>query len=145
MSRSWVRHLGLVLLLGWSGTIWWALTTTRMGTGSLFPGSSFVFNVGHAVIFAIEALLIGRVLQPGVRPGHGRWLIASTLAWVYSGALEWRQGFIDGRQSSGMDLVTNAIGAFGVPWMLADREKRGGRTALVVVAALASALLDTLS
>ena len=145
MIGVWGRPLGLALLLGWSGTIWWALTTTRMGTGPLFPGSSFVFNVGHAVIFAVEALLIGRVLQPEARPGHGRWLIASALAWTYSGALEWRQGFIEGRQSSVADLLTNAIGAFGVPWMLADREKRVGRTALVVFAALASALLDTLT
>jgi VanZ family protein len=133
------------VLLAWSAAIWWALTSTRLTDGPLFPGASFVFNVGHAVIFAVEALLIAWVLQPAARPGHGRWLMASLLAWSYSGALEWRQGSIEGRQSSVADMLTNAIGAFGVPWMLSDPEARTRRAVLVGVAALASAMLDTLS
>lgn len=145
MTGSRGRILWLILLLVWSGTIWWALTTTRVGAGPLFPGSSFVFNVGHAVIFAVEALLIAWVWEPGMRPGQGRWMLASGLAWIYSGALEWRQGFIEGRQSSVADLVTNALGAFGVPWMLAVPEQRTRRMLLVGVGTLVSALVDTLS
>jgi hypothetical protein len=144
---SWIRgrFLELVLLLLWSGVIWWGLTTSRVSDTAWFPGSSLVFNLGHAVIFGVEALLIGRALHPGVRPGHGRWWLASTLAWLYSAALEGRQGFLDGRESSLADLLTNAIGAFGVPWMLADRTTRTRRAIWVGSGALVSALLDTLT
>jgi len=144
---SWVkgRATGLALLLVWSGAVWWGLTTTRVSEVPLFPASGFVFNVAHAVIFGVEALLVGHVLQPAARPGQGRWLLAATLAWVYSCVLEWQQQFIDGRQASPVDLLTNAIGAFGVPWMLADRELRTRRAVWVGLGALASALFDTLA
>jgi hypothetical protein len=145
MSWSGGRFLGLVLLLLWSGAIWWGLTTTRVSDTAWFPGSGLVFNLGHAVLFGVEALLLGWVLHPEERPGHGRWLLASTLAWLYSAGLEGRQGFLDGREASLADLLTNAIGAFGVPWMLADRTTRARRAVWVGLGALGSALLDTLT
>ena len=136
----------LGVLVAWSAVIWWALTSTRSESGPLFPGSSFVFNLGHAFIFALEALLWGWVLRPAGRLGQaGVPVLASVLALAYAGLLEWRQGFIEGRSSSWIDMLTNAIGAFGLPWVLAGGERRRQRALWVLGLALLSALGDTLA
>jgi VanZ family protein len=138
------RPLTALLLVVWSTLVWWALTSTRVGTGPLFPGSAFVFNLGHAGLFGLQALLLGSLLRPGVIGKDPRpWLLASCTALLYSGVLEWRQGFIDGRSASGFDLVTNAVGAFGVPWVLSQERFFTWRLGLVACAALVTAGLDT--
>ena len=139
------RATSALLLAGWSALVWWALTSQKVGAEPWFPGSRYVFNVGHGAIFAVEALLVGWCLRPRERPGTSRaWLAAALVAWAYSAVLEWRQGTIPGRSASAVDLVTNAIGAFGAPWALSTSPIRVGRVALVAGAVLLSALVDTL-
>ncbi len=145
MTTAGGRASAALLLAAWSACIWWALTSTRVSAEPWFPGSRFVFNAGHGVLFAVEALLLGACLRPRERPGTSRaWFVAALVAWLYSAALEQVQAGIPGRSASAVDLVTNAVGAFGAPWALAARPLRPGRVALVAAAALASAAVDTL-
>ena len=138
------RPLTALLLIAWSASIWWVLTTTRVSGGPLFPGSAFVFNLGHAGLFGLQALLIGSLLRPGtIGREAAPWLAASCLALLYSCALEWRQDSIDGRSASWFDLLTNAVGAFGVPWALSQERLFNRRFWIVAATALMTAGLDT--
>ena len=138
------RPLTALLLVTWSASIWWVLTTTRVGTEPLFPGSAFVFNVGHAGLFGLQALLIGSLWRPGpIGRELAPWVTASCLALLYSCALEWRQDSIDGRSASWFDLLTNAVGAFGAPWALSQERLFNRRFWIVAATALGTAGLDT--
>lgn len=138
------RLVSALLVLAWSAGIYAALTTTRLGSGSWFPGSRYVFNLGHAGLFAVEALLLGALLRPGpvARP-PGPWLLAAWLALAYSGVLELVQAGIPGRHGSWADMLSNAVGAFGAPWALAAEGPTARRLGLVAVAALLAAAVAT--
>lgn len=117
------RGLALTLVALWSGVIWWGLLTDKVGTQPLFPGSGYVFNLAHAGIFGLEALLLGFVFVPSRAPSPGRerlWWLAAALALAYSCWLEWEQGNVDGRSRSVADLVTNTLGIWGLPRALGE-------------------------
>ena len=68
------------------------------------------------------------------------WLVAALVALTYSMLLEWRQLGLEHRSGSVIDLLTNAVGAFGMPWALSvERAPWTSRTTWVVLASLATA------
>lgn len=137
------RPLALVLVLAWSGALWWLLVSRDVGDLPL-TGSSFVNNLAHAALFGVEALLLGWTLRtPAVPRAPGIWVTASLLALAYAGLLEWRQGFTEGRHSSWLDMLTNAVGSLGAPLALADLPRRWTPLLWVSGLALAAASLAT--
>ncbi len=129
-----------LLLVGWTVLVWSLLTRTPTGTEPWFPWMPYVNELGHAVLFGVEAVLLGLVLRaddPGAR--RRRLLAACVAAFLYGALLEWRQGMIPGRDPSAHDLFTNGVGAFGVPWALGSRRWVSGRAVLVLLLAAASA------
>lgn len=145
MSLSWPRPLAVLALLTWSAAVAW-LMLSRKATDLPLAASSYVNNLGHAVVFGVESLLIGGLLAPGPvgRPAR-RWTQAALLALAYSAALEWGQGQVSGRHSGWEDMVTNAVGAFGAPWALRAGPGQVRRLVLAALAALAAAALATWS
>lgn len=143
MRLEWPRPLALGALLVWSAAVAWLMLSRRV-TDLPLASSGYVNNLGHAVVFGVEALLLGAVLRPGPigRPARV-WAWAAAGALAYSGLLEWAQGSVAGRMSSLDDMLTNAIGAFGAPWALCAGSASVGRVALVVALAAGSAALAT--
>ena len=139
-------RLALVLLMAWSLALWVLLLNPRVGRAAVFPGAAYLFNLAHAIVFGIEALLIGLVLRPDVgRESRVLWTLAIVLAFAYSVLLEWRQGSVVGRESSGLDVLTNAIGCVGAPWALAVGTPFHRRMLIVLGAAGVSAVAATLA
>jgi len=62
-----------------------------------------------------------------------------TVAVTYGLLIEWRQAYIPGRVASGWDLLTDAIGALGVPWALSTGALFSGRAVAVFIGAAAMA------
>jgi hypothetical protein len=152
--RSLGRPLATLLLVLWSALLWWLLTSTRVTSGVLFPGSVWFFNLGHAGVFGIHALLVALVLRAegtedwlahdsGGRAPFPRWVAAALVALAYSGVLEIRQGFIVGRSASWADMLTNGVGAFGAPWALAAEQLFSRRLAWVLSAGCVTAGVAT--
>jgi len=134
------------LVLVWTLAVWWLLTSTRVTEGVRFVGSGYLFNLAHVVVFGVEAVLLGVLFEPGeVRGLSGRWLLAAVLAFAYAGLLEWRQASIPGRTGSWLDMLPNAVGAFGAPWLLARPLPWTSRPVGVAVAALLCAIPATLA
>lgn len=123
--------------------IGWLMLSTKV-TQLTITQSSYMNNLGHAVVFGVEAMLLGLLWRPGL-VGRPRlvWCTVGLVALAYAGLLEWRQGFVPGRTSSLVDMVTNAIGALGTPYALADGRLFCPRALAVAVAALGSAALAT--
>jgi hypothetical protein len=131
-------------VLGWSAVLWVLLLSPKVSRVAWFPGSAYLFNMAHGFVFGLEALLIGCLLRPDPqRESRLVWLCAAALALAYGGLLEWLQGFVDGRSSSTLDMVTNAVGAFGAPWALAVGTPFHRRTLIVIGAAAVSAVVAT--
>lgn len=138
------RAVVLALLAAWTAGIFWLLTTPRVSTAPRFWGRAYAFNLGHAVLFGVEALLVGAALRPGrVAALSGRWLAAALIATAYGALMEWLQGALTTRQPSLLDVATNAAGAFGVPWALARPRPLWRRPLLASLAAAACAALAT--
>lgn len=143
MRLSLPRPAALVLLAGWTAALWWLLISREV-TELAIARSSYLNNLAHAVLFGLEALFLGFLLAPGVigRPKR-TWLLASLLALAYSGLLEWRQGFTDGRVSSWLDMVTNTVGVFGAPACLSEPRLPWKRIGVWAALALAAAAWAT--
>lgn len=143
MRLNWPRRLSAPLLLIWTLVIAWLMLSAKVDQLAI-ARSSYLNNLAHAVVFGLEALLLGLVWHPGEvgRPAS-IWWAAGLIALLYAGLLEWRQMFIPGRMGSAIDMVTNAVGSLGTPWALADGRLFCPRTIAVALAALVSAALAT--
>ena len=140
------RPFVILLLVAWTILVWELLTGTRVSTEPWYPWMPYVRNFAHAVLFGVQALLIGLALRPGpVGRPVGIWLVASTLALAYGVLTEWRQSELPGRTASGLDVVTDAIGAYGTPWALAMGFRISARAVIVVGLAAGFSVAATLS
>ncbi len=103
---------------------------------------TFLINGGHAVLFAVQAFLLGLAFG-------NRWLgLAVLLAFVYGGMEEWVQAYLPDRSASYFDWATDGFGAlFGVGvlyWGYSPSRDRLLWLLLWVFLASLSALGDTL-
>jgi len=116
----------------------------------------FLANLGHSFLFGTLCLLLAAVvLRPSVAGGWPRLAarrIVGLLAAVGAYGLvdEWHQSRVPGRSPSGLDLLTDLIGAACVLWIIAylgrANAREGGlraRLFLGVLACAASAALGT--
>lgn len=147
------RTLALLLLIGWTGLIWWLMTRAKVTVGERWWWGPWARNLIHAPLFGVHAALAALALRPGAvsgpsaealrRPEHRAYLLAAAAAVAYGVLVEWRQAYVPGRVASGWDLLTDAIGALGVPWALSTGALLSGRAVAVFVAAAAMAAAAT--
>jgi hypothetical protein len=136
---------GLAVALWMAGT-WWLSSDTRDVPGS-GPLSAFLANLAHAPLFGGLAALVWRALafDAAAPPTRAAAVAAFALAVGWAVTDEWHQAFVPGRQTSVLDLATDAAGAAGALWLLAlawrpDTAEAGARRgALAVVLACAAA------
>lgn len=120
------RGLAWIPPLLWGGLIWWLSSRTPEGipgAGRVWP---LVWNLGHAVLFGLLALLL-LPLAPredgGARLGRRELAAAGLAAVLYGLVDEWRQAGVPGRDASALDLVTDAVGVACVLWIAAYRAR----------------------
>ena len=106
-----------LLPAAWLGVIWW-LSSREPGDGpELFSGFGLVLNTGHAFLYGVLALLCVPLL-----PRHADWVpltlarASGVLLFVFAAGLvdEWHQSWVDGRVASGLDVLTDLVGAAAV-------------------------------
>jgi hypothetical protein len=151
------RPLALVLFVGWTALIWWLMTRAVVTVGEHRWWGPWARNLAHAPLFGMHAALAALLVRPGRVSGpvrgpasardlagraeHRAYLFGIAVAIGYGVLVEWRQAGIPRRVASGYDVVTDAVGALGVPWALASGALLTRRAVLVfLVAAAASAL-----
>jgi hypothetical protein len=147
------RTLALLLAVGWGVLVWTMLTSIKVAVGPWYPWMPWVWNLGHAPLFGVQAALIGLVLRPGRVPGpdapradgvaRRAFFVGAAIALVYGVLIEWRQAQVPGRHASGLDVITDAVGALGVPWALATGALFSRRALVVFLVASIAALLAT--
>lgn len=106
-----------LLPASWLGLIWW-LSSREPGDGpDLFSGLGLVLNTGHAFLYGVLALLCVPLL-----PRRAGWVpltlprATGVLLFVLLAGLvdEWHQSWVDGRVASGLDVLTDLVGAAAV-------------------------------
>lgn len=147
MIRLGSRPLALLLLVGWTALIWWLMTRAKVTVGERYWWGPWARNLAHAPLFGVHAALAALTLRPGAVPGpsaeparraeHRVFLAAAAVAVAYGVLIEWRQASIPGRVASGWDVLTDSVGALGVPWALSTGALLSGRAVWVFVAAAA--------
>ncbi|MHC5211939.1 MAG: VanZ family protein [Planctomycetota bacterium] len=150
MIRLPSRILALALLVGWTALIWWLMTGARVSVGERTWWGLWARNMTHAPLFGVHAALAALVVRPGRVPGpvagersregraeHRAFLVGVAVAVAYGLLVEWRQASLPRRVASGYDLLTDAVGALGVPWALATGALFSKRAVVVFVLAAA--------
>jgi len=164
------RPVAIALLAGWTAMVWGLCTADRIPHVPRYVWTPWVFNLGHAPLFGGWAALLAVSLRPGVCPGpaearasgaaapgrlantapdddawrdHRIWWAVALAGVVFGTLVEWRQAAIPGRTASALDVVTDAVGAFGVPWALATGALFTRRALAVFCAAGLAALVAT--
>ena len=144
MIRLPSRILALALLVGWTALIWWLMTGARVSVGERTWWGLWARNMTHAPLFGVHAALAALVVRPvaGERSREGRaehraFLVGVAVAVAYGLLVEWRQASLPRRVASGYDLLTDAVGALGVPWALATGALFSKRAVVVFVLAAA--------
>jgi hypothetical protein len=147
------RAVALLLLLAWGALIWWLMTRAKVAVGARWWWAPWARNLVHAPLFGGFAALAALALRPGRVPGpsadaarraeHRAYLAAVLLALAYGVLIEWRQAHIPGRVASGWDVLTDAVGALGVPWALSTGALFTGRAVAVFVVAAVMAAAAT--
>lgn len=143
MPAARLRALSAVLALLWGLLVWELCTSTRVSSGRWFWWTPWAFNLAHAPLFGVLAALLGLALRAPAQPARGfrgllravpdpdrergPYLLAAAAALAYGVALEWVQSGIPGRRASSLDVLLDAVGAFGVPWALASGAVFGRR------------------
>jgi hypothetical protein len=149
--------LALLLLGAWTALIWWLMTRAHVSVGERSWWGLWARNLVHAPLFGVHAALAALVLRPGrvpgpvpaplrdparersadARAGQRAFLVGAAVAVAYGLLVEWRQASIPQRVASGYDLLTDAVGALGVPWALATGALLSRRAVVVLIVALA--------
>ncbi|HZL99507.1 MAG TPA: VanZ family protein [Planctomycetota bacterium] len=149
MIRLGSRGLALLLLAGWTALIWWLMIRARVPAGERQWWVHWGRNLAHAPLFGVHAALAALALRPGAVPGPSTdrarrpeqraYLAAAAVALAYGLLVEWRQAQVPGRVASAWDVLTDAVGALGVPWALSTGALFSRRALAVFAAAAAMA------
>lgn len=150
------RLVAAAAALGWMGLIWW-LSSGPIEVRPPLPAADFFWNLAHAPVFGLLAVLVAVAAAP--RPLPGSWpdpgrrprLVALVLVAGWALLDEWRQAHVVGRHGSPFDFVTDLTGAACVLLVAAYAGRAGAsedglrrRVALGIGACAAAALVTTL-
>lgn len=115
------RWSGLVLAILWCGFIW--ELSSRPGATEPSPlWRVWLFNSAHAPLFGLVVLWLLVAFPrgdgwPRIRPGTAALALAAVVA--YAVVDELHQLRIPGRDASGLDVLTDAVGAACTLWLAA--------------------------
>lgn len=157
MIRLSSRTLVLALFAGWTALIWWLMTRAHVSVGERAWWGLWARNLVHAPLFGVHAALAALLVRPGRVPGpvpgpargaegraeHRAFLAGAAVAVAYGLLVEWRQATIPRRAASGWDLLTDAVGALGVPWALATGALVSRRAVVVLLVAIVASAAAT--
>ncbi len=121
-ALAWALFLGLLLLLP-------ADAYDPAGQGwldRLLDAVPLLDKLVHAVLFAVQSLLLRRALAARGAPRAALW--AAVVASAYGGLMEVLQGPIPGRATGVTDMIANIVGALGgaIMWTSHDRSPLQG-------------------
>ena len=133
MGTRALRRVGLILLRQprglawvapalWMGLLWWSSSRPSDPDSDSGPVFSFIWNLGHAPAWGLLALFLLPLLPRAggwIRLGMGEVAWILLLAVGYGVADELHQAQIIGRHASGLDVVTDLVGAGSVLWVVA--------------------------
>ena len=111
------RFLRLMLPLVWGAGLWWLSAQPGPGPGILENDAflqCWTFNTGHAFLYGILALLCAACLpsrEGWVVLNRGRFLWILGLVMAYGLIDELHQSWVPYRSASGLDLLTDLVGA----------------------------------
>ena len=72
-GRRLPRAARILLLVAWSALVWELLTGTRVKPEPWFWFMPYVYNLSHAVLFGVEALLVAWAMASARRSGARGW------------------------------------------------------------------------
>ncbi len=86
----------------------------------------------HAGVYAVLGLLLARAIGFGGRAAgwRGLVLLPTIVGALYGCSDEWHQSFVPGRDPSGVDIVSDAVGSLlgaAFWWVVARRRATGSR------------------
>jgi len=120
------RYFRIVLAVLWTAFIFYGLTSEPSGI-PMFPWleKPGVDKLIHAILFAIEAALLGFVFQKWKEPKA--WLAILAWCFILGGGLEVVQHmWIEGRSGDVLDLIADMVGAIlgilGTKFLLKHQE-----------------------
>ncbi|MFT7487261.1 MAG: hypothetical protein ACI9F9_003122 [Candidatus Paceibacteria bacterium] len=110
---------GPLLVVLWGGVIW---SLSAMEGGDMPPNfwKSWLNNSAHAPLFGFLAFLsLVAFPRNAGWPVVGRFAVLLTMASVgiYAGVDEWHQSQVAGRDASGLDVLTDTVGAGVTLWV----------------------------
>ena len=114
------RAAGVVLALGWIGTIWFLSDQSPSDEPHAF-GTSWLSNTAHAPLFGLLAFwMILGLERSGGWPRFTRRALTTLLllALAYGCIDEWHQSHTPGRFPSVWDVVTDLVGASCTLWIV---------------------------
>jgi VanZ family protein len=113
---AWLRHLSLLLAIGWACVIYYLSSLPGTDTPPLFPHQDKLL---HAAAFGVLGFLVLGALRPG-RGGHSRLQLVSAIAiaGIYGILDEVHQRYVPGRMPDILDVVADLVGAVLGVWLL---------------------------
>lgn len=110
--RNWRARLA-----AWGPALLWMGGIFYLSSRSTLPGPSNPFwntllkKGGHAIVYALLALLYRRALRPALRPNAQLYGLAWLLAALYATTDEAHQHFVPGRHATLTDWLIDGAGA----------------------------------
>lgn len=116
-------------VLAWLPPLAWAVLIFYLSSGQLdigdfgaVPFGGFITNLAHPGAFGVFALLLIPLTRRVPHPWGGRWtgltpegaLWVVVAATIYGFSDELHQSIVEGRDASGLDLLSDAVGAVSV-------------------------------
>jgi VanZ family protein len=119
---AWLRHLSLLLAIGWGCAIYYLSSLPGVDTQPLFFHQDKLL---HAAAFGALGFLLMGAFRPGIH-GHSRFqlLIAIMIAGTYGILDEIHQRYVPGRMPDVYDILADFAGATLGVWLLHAIVKR---------------------
>ena len=126
MPSPLIRHLSLLLAIGWATAIF--ILSSQAGD-ELPPLISGLDKLLHALVFGVLGVLVLGSMKTSSRGVYtpGQALIAVVLVTLYGILDEFHQRYVPGRSAELLDIAADAVGGIigvGIAWVLMKSRAR---------------------
>ena len=126
MPSPLIRHLSLLLAIGWATAIF--ILSSQAGD-ALPPLLSGLDKLLHALVFGVLGVLVLGSMKTSSRGVYtpGQALIAVVLVTLYGILDEFHQRYVPGRSAELLDIAADAVGGIigvGIVWVLMKSRAR---------------------